>query len=1014
MHPSTIEEIKAKADLLEVIQEFHVLDKQGSSFYTKCPMCGKEGKGKGLSINKAKGICKCFSCDFGTNSPITFLMETQNMSYPEALAFLADKYQIIDIPKTSSNKKNKNKKSFCEAQLISSGLKEKDVLANIPGKTDEVIQVPTFQSGTRNDNYQLVDGDDMIIYYYDLEGKPMTYQRKNSSKLFDFYRIRWAIPDQHLDKNGNPMKYQSPAGAGTKLYIPQFIRTAYQNGAHIPILYLQEGEKKSEKACKHGIPSVGLSGINAIGQNGKLPYELQLLVKRCNIEKVVFIFDSDWKDISSKVFDGFVADQRPRNFYYAAKNFRDYFQTFTNINIYLELFIAGIKKISPDKGLDDLLANHLKNKEDDFRIDIEKAINEKDGAGQYIEVIKVSDMPDLKLKEYWMLHDSRLFAKNNIEVLKNLKEFVINRTKWRYNKGKLVLAQPLLNNEQYYEKEIKLTKGGSEIISYRFRYMYAYTFLQNRGFGRIEMANGNFKLCRIHNKVVEIVDSYKIKDFAVNFALNATEAHERVDVMDMLYRGAKMYLGPDSLSNLAFTNPVFEESGKHSQNLYFQKEFWKITANEILFSEYSELENYIWKDKINDFAASRVDPLFTITKITEELFREKKLGEELEFLKGGFTVDVSENGRKCHFAQYLWNTGDFYWQKHRNKDEDERTDEEMAETAVQFVAKMSGMGYLLHTFFDPSTPKAIIGMDGKLSEVGKSMGGSGKSIFGDAIGQVIPQVAIGAKNKKLTEDPFIFEEVTEKTDNVFLDDVRVNLDFEFLFPFITGKFLVNAKGQSKFTIPQHLTPKLYIATNHAINGEGSSYSRRQFMIPFSDYYNDKWSPRDEFNINFFTEWDYEQRNLFYNFMAECVQVYLKYGLIEPPLERLEMRRLRQSIGEDMIFWADEYFMFDETAGKFIERDNDNINKQITRKDLYADFQQSLTSKNRGWWTAKKFGQSFRQYCVFRGARFNPNKIDPQKPDEMIGGVDKSSGKEFFTLGVNYSEENNNNDFPWEN
>ena len=73
------------------------------------------------------------------------------------------------------------------------------------------------------------------------------------------------------------------------------------------------------------------------------------------------------------------------------------------------------------------------------------------------------------------------------------------------------------------------------------------------------------------------------------------------------------------------------------------------------------------------------------------------------------------------------------------------------------------------------------------NEIGDSNGRTGKSIICFAIGQVVPQTYIGAKAKDLTDDPFIWEEVTEKTDNIFPDDVRANIDFEFFFPVITAK-----------------------------------------------------------------------------------------------------------------------------------------------------------------------------------------------------------------------------------
>ena len=62
---------------------------------------------------------------------------------------------------------------------------------------------------------------------------------------------------------------------------------------------------------------------------------------------------------------------------------------------------------------------------------------------------------------------------------------------------------------------------------------------------------------------------------------------------------------------------------------------------------------------------------------------------------------------------------------------------------------------------------------------------------------------------------------------------------------------------------------------------------------------------------FFSEWDFDQWNLTWNLLANCIQLYLQYGVIQAPGERLEQRILRQEIGETLISWADEYFSSEE-------------------------------------------------------------------------------------------------------
>ena len=156
-------------------------------------------------------------------------------------------------------------------------------------------------------------------------------------------------------------------------------------------IYILDGEKKAEKACKHGIPSIAVSGIQNLGSKGALPEDLVKIIQTCHVKEVAFIFDSDWDDISQNIKINDQVEQRPRNFFYAAKNYKDYMRALKNRNIYVEIFIGHIQKNElGDKGLDDLLANTLKDKEDELLADIEFACNDKMGLGKYCRLIKIS------------------------------------------------------------------------------------------------------------------------------------------------------------------------------------------------------------------------------------------------------------------------------------------------------------------------------------------------------------------------------------------------------------------------------------------------------------------------------------------------------------------------------------------------------------------------------------------------------------------------------------------------
>ena len=108
---------------------------------------------------------------------------------------------------------------------------------------------------------------------------------------------------------------------------------------------------------------------------------------------------------------------------------------------------------------------------------------------------------------------------------------------------------------------------------------------------------------------------------------------------------------------------------------------------------------------------------------------------------------------------------------------------------------------------DNNVSKAVVGMDGKQSEVGDSNGRSGKSLIGELMRCAIPTAYIPGKRSDLFNDQFVWNDVLENTKLVFIDDVLQNFNFEFLFPNITGDWSVNYKGGRRITIPFSASPK---------------------------------------------------------------------------------------------------------------------------------------------------------------------------------------------------------------
>ncbi len=93
---NTIQRIIDTAEVTEVIQDFVNLKKRGVNFLGLCPFHNE--KTPSFTVSPAKGIYKCFGCGKGGNS-VNFIMEHEHLGYPEALKYLAKKYNIEVVEK---------------------------------------------------------------------------------------------------------------------------------------------------------------------------------------------------------------------------------------------------------------------------------------------------------------------------------------------------------------------------------------------------------------------------------------------------------------------------------------------------------------------------------------------------------------------------------------------------------------------------------------------------------------------------------------------------------------------------------------------------------------------------------------------------------------------------------------------------------------------------------------------------------------------------------------------------
>ena len=111
---ATIDRILDAAQIVEVVSDFVTLRKRGVNYVGPCPFHNE--KTPSFSVSPSKGLCKCFSCGKGGNA-VHFIMEHEQMSYPEALRYLAKKYNI-EIKERELTNEEKEVQSNRESMFI--------------------------------------------------------------------------------------------------------------------------------------------------------------------------------------------------------------------------------------------------------------------------------------------------------------------------------------------------------------------------------------------------------------------------------------------------------------------------------------------------------------------------------------------------------------------------------------------------------------------------------------------------------------------------------------------------------------------------------------------------------------------------------------------------------------------------------------------------------------------------------------------------------------------------------
>lgn len=960
-----------------------------------CPFCGK--KKFFVSRSKQFNCAKCSVCGEGFQSPLHAYAYYNSLDmsrdFLRILEGTAQQCGIIITPEETIRKETVQRtresirKTFAAQQLEGSGLTVEDIMATVLEDGQETTLCP-FRPGSMGPGFMPDPGhgDDMLIYYYDLYGRPVTYTPKGAKTPRKYVRIRYANPDIH-QIDGKSMKYQTAPGAASQVYIPEALRRLYKSKSTIDVLFLQEGEKKAEKACKHGMISLGLQGIGNIGstENG-LIQAIQDVVKTCHVRHVVLVMDSDWNDLSQNITTGDRADKRPNSFSKAVIKFKQYMETFHNLGLSVDVWWGHVNENEHgDKGVDDLLVGALKGREAELMEDIDHTMHTHDGKGTWLDIHKITALSDAKIRDFWLLNDRQAFFEAHRERLTEIPAFKIGNIRYKVENGNLVPVSRYSSDVDIYTIE-QDSKGNDKVA---LNYTETYRFLAASGFYRLrnsdEAASG-YDYIHIEDGIIDRSAPYELRDFILQYIMTNTKA----PIVHEYFNSKLDVLLPDKkLERLELRTDNFNHFEPDVQRTYYNNGQVEITAQAITPGQPI---SDVWRSRIVARSFRRIPVISSISKVDDV-----------------FYIELTEEGKNCEFLQYLLNTSCNFCTAEAPRDP---TPEENIDWMQQIVNKITAIGYLLTDWKYASDRQAVVIQDHQISEVGQAWGGAGKSVLGQAIGQVVAQFFIEGKNFS-TGDEFILGGVTKATRNIFIDDIKVNFDFESIFNWVTGPMPVNPKGRDRYTIPVEESPKILVTTNHAIKNAGQgSVKRRIAYMEFSSWYNVDHSIIDDFHHMFFDDWDEHQWALFDNLMAECVMYYLRSfsemwyregrGVVPPPMKNIELRTLRQSMSEVLLQWAEEYF----------DPSGEHLNSRISRKDLFQAFIEFAGGTQGHGVTRTNFKNKIIDFCRYKGYDFNHEKPmakqsgaqvfysdwKPDHPDEsFIGSDDKSNSTEYFTV-----------------
>jgi hypothetical protein len=428
---------------------------------------------------------------------------------------------------------------------------------------------------------------------------------------------------------------------------------------------------------------------------------------------------------------------------------------------------------------------------------------------------------------------------------------------------------------------------------------------------------------------------------------------------------------------------VYSLNNKRFKEFLEVNDFFKNSPNEGSTFNFIKKEgiflNIVYEKDIKDFVINWVEEnkcdegVFNLITGNLKFFKREYLSllksnpintikdtkEECYLFYKNCIVNVTKNGRKILSYTDL-NYG--VWKDQVISRDYFKTDHHESEYR-KFIWKISGekddkyrafksvIGYLLHNYKTNSNNKAIVFNDEVISE--NPNGRSGKGLFWNGLKKLRNVQSLDGKTFDFNKS-FPYQNVSTDCQILVFDDVKKNFGFESLFSVITEGITIEYKGKDSIKLDVTESPKIIITTNYTIQGDSASFLARKYEVEMSSYFNDKYTPIDEFKHELFNDWNNEEWARFDNYMMECISFYLINGLIDMPTKNLEFRKLINKI-------SDEMHIFFQGIQK---------NEWLKIKDLYDKLLDSFPELKKRNITQNKMTSNLKEFCLYYNFEFS--------------------------------------------